>query len=137
MGAAPKSPWGLPPCPPNRPQITLILLLALCAKGSVAELACREFPFHRILAFDSAAVPQVDLCSLHIGRYDEVNDLTLDRTRQLDLSHQLRRVMTCQLLAVLFERHRWHTGACCGLHTERPNTTHIRSRCLGPQHGSH
>src|SRR5215471_6036667 len=112
------------------------LLLPLCTKRPITELAGGELPLHRVLTFDSAAVPQLDPRALHICRYDELYDLPLDRARQFGFSHQLRRVVSCQLLAVLFECDCRCTSTRGGLHTERPDAAHIRSRCLAPDNGT-
>ena len=61
-------------------------------------------PFIESLLSTVPDIFQLDLCALHAGGDDELDGLTLDRARQLGFSHQLRRVLAGQLLAVLFER---------------------------------
>src|SRR4030095_7857558 len=125
------------PMPETRmPQRTRTIVLIRCfllARGresSSAEVAGRERAFHRILVLDRPRVLQLDLRALHACGDDELDGLTFDRARQLGLSHQLRRVLTGQLLTVLGERQGWVALARRGLDGECPHASHIHFRCL-------
>src|SRR5437867_1758454 len=99
------------------------LALFLCGKRALTESAEFDGTLHGVF-LRSAGVDDVERVAFEGDVDRELHCAPLDRAGQGRLA-KLSAVMTCQLLAVLLQRHRRRAGSGGGFDLERPRTCHV------------